>query len=229
MQVTAHSPKRRKREYTDAERATALATYDRCDGNLLRASLESGVPRKTLEGWVLARPGEQNKRVANGLAKQVAKAADVPLEVAKRAIVGTLDDKLDAIAHRMADVALDKPPEKISARDAMVSMGIAIDKKLLRAGQPTTIHAQASSGPQLTPDQLRAYLALCAEARQAQCQPTVTAPALAAHTDDGSTPITYEPRTVTTTPQPINTTACDPVDGGVTRVPSPAPATDPAR
>lgn len=42
----------KRRHYTEAQKAEALAKYKAAGGNLERAAREAGVPRKTLERWV---------------------------------------------------------------------------------------------------------------------------------------------------------------------------------
>lgn len=114
---------RPKSTYTTEQRAAALAQLTANNGNLLRTSRDTGIPRQTLQNW------------AN---------EETPLDAETQNIRhqkrGELADELKNLAYLAVDRASD--PEaiaKASALDAAKIAGIAIDKFQLLTGQPTTI------------------------------------------------------------------------------------------
>lgn len=103
-----------KRTYSDTEKAQALAVLDGNNGNIARTARHTGIPRATLTDWA------NNRGVSD----------DVP-EI-RHEKKQELADKLEAIAHQLADAI----PGKIADApliQATSSLGIAIEKmRLLR-------------------------------------------------------------------------------------------------
>jgi hypothetical protein len=134
---------RKTRSYTPEEVAAALAVLAACDGNVSRAAAETGVPRITLLGW--AKRQQEARPVAAGgegveqysTAKKRGPAPAVPVSAAAiEQARGTLADKLEALAHQLADAL----PAKIAAAplsQCAVSLGIAIEKMRLLREQST--------------------------------------------------------------------------------------------
>jgi len=116
----AKTEKKGKRQYSDSEKAEALALLDANERNISKTSRQCGIPAKTLENWAKGR----------GAHPEVAKMG----EVKKR----ELADKLEELAHQIIDAAPDKI-EKAGLKDAMIAAGTAIDKMQLLRGKPTAI------------------------------------------------------------------------------------------
>jgi transposase-like protein len=115
---------RRKREYTPKDKADALAHLAAEGGNVKRAALAAGIPRKTLEGWGKGR----------GIDLEVYGMIE---ETKKR-----LAAKLMTEAEEMAD-ALPGKRAAATYQQALVGIGIAVDKAQLLTGGPTAITAEA--------------------------------------------------------------------------------------
>ena len=113
----------KNRTYTDIEKAQALAAFAAEGNNASRASRVTGIPRKTIAQW------------ANG-SVGVKSIENLPVLVDGEKL--KLVDKLDDIAHAIAD-AMPSKIEKASLRDSAISLGVAIDKRNLLRGQPTSI------------------------------------------------------------------------------------------
>lgn len=108
-----------KRRYSDDDRAAALCALDLHAGNASRAAKALGIPRVTLLQWRDGRVPATVADLRNG------KKAD-------------LSAKLEAIAHRCADLI----PEKLegaSLRDLVGALHIAVDKMRILRGDPTVI------------------------------------------------------------------------------------------
>jgi hypothetical protein len=105
------------RTYSDEEKANALLCLDANGGNLRRTSMETGIPRKTLEEW---RNGHVHECVAE-------------LRLGKREPIA---DRLEALVHKCLDVL----PGKIgdaSASQVGVVIGISLEKMRLLREQST--------------------------------------------------------------------------------------------
>ena len=109
-----------KRQYSDSDKATALAALDANGGNVSGTARQLSIPAKTIENWAKSR----------GVHPAVAKMG----EVKKR----ELADKLEELAHQIIDAAPDKI-EKAGLKDSMIAAGTAIDKMQLLRGKPTAI------------------------------------------------------------------------------------------
>lgn len=108
-----------RRQWSDRDRAEALAALDANGGNVSRTAQALGVPRKTLAEW---RDGRTNPEVAE--LRQEKKAG--------------LADRLETIAHKLADSLPDKI-NQAELKDAATSLGIIVDKMRLLREQPTAI------------------------------------------------------------------------------------------
>jgi transposase-like protein len=134
-----------KRKYTDEEKAACLAALAASGGNLSQAARSSGVPRNTLRRWL---EEQQAAPPAPSVATPKKEPSDTPPTLAALVpvVAGKLADKLEAIAHRIADVM----PGKIEASSLpqlAVSLGITIEKMRLLREQATSI------GKDLTDDE----------------------------------------------------------------------------
>lgn len=110
-----------KRQYSDSNKASALAILDANGGNLSKTSRETGVPISTIKEW---RDGRVNPDVTD--IRNVKK-----IELA---------DKLEEVANAYTDHLLrDETINKTGAKDAAVTVGTAIDKMRLLRGLPTEI------------------------------------------------------------------------------------------
>lgn len=117
-----------RRQYTEAERATALAALDAHNGDVMNAAKWAKVPRKTLEYW------------RNG------GAVNEPVAELRQIKTGELADRLEELAHMLVGAA----PDKIAAASLQMvatSIGIAVDKMQLLRNKPTTITEDVSSLP----------------------------------------------------------------------------------
>jgi transposase-like protein len=111
-----------KRQYSDAQKAEALAALDANGGNVKRTASLLGIPHKTLDDW--------SKEL--GINDDVAE-----IRAGKR---GDLADRLEGIAHVLLDSIESKIPDA-NLSNVSVSFGIAVDKMRLLREQPTSITA----------------------------------------------------------------------------------------
>jgi hypothetical protein len=111
---------RQRRDYSDDERAEALAVLDANGGNLSRTAREVGVPRKTLAQWVTGRAA---LRVAD-------------LRQRKK---GLLADALEDFGWQVIE-ALAGRVEQGNLVQLATTLGIAVDKMQLLRGKPTSIN-----------------------------------------------------------------------------------------
>jgi transposase-like protein len=113
-----------RRQYTDQDRAEALAALAANGGNVKRTAQAIGIPRKTLESW--SREIQDRPEVADGDG-----------HVKKRQ---PLAERLPEVIHTAMD-ALPGKAEGASFQQITVGIGILIDKLQLLTGRPTEIHA----------------------------------------------------------------------------------------
>jgi hypothetical protein len=109
------------------EKAAGLAALEACDGNLLLASKQTGIPRITLMDWK-----QQQERGDTRL-----QAVEILQPVAR----GMLADLFEAEAH----AALQEASEKRAAanyQQLITGSAICVDKMRLLRDQATAIHAQ---------------------------------------------------------------------------------------
>jgi hypothetical protein len=107
-----------RRNYSDEDRANALAALDANGGNLMRTARQLGTPRKTLAEWARGR----------------VPAAVADLRHQKR---GDLADRLEAVAHELLD-ALPAKIKDAPLNQLAVALGILIDKLILLRRQSAT-------------------------------------------------------------------------------------------
>lgn len=123
-----------RRTYSDKQIAEACAIFKSCNGNMLEASREAGVPRKTLESWV------------KGKAKRVTDAPVAEEMAQLRHIAGvSIADRLEDLIGKILDVAPGKLGEAPFGQ-SMTGLSIAVDKMRLLREQPTSIQANAADG-----------------------------------------------------------------------------------
>lgn len=115
----------KKKQYSDSEKATALALLDANGGNVSGTARQLGIPAKTLENWAKHK----------GVGPDVANIG----EVKKRALA----DKLEDLAHQIIDSAPGKI-EKAGLKDSLIAFGTAVDKMQLLRGKPTAIIAESA-------------------------------------------------------------------------------------
>ena len=115
-----------KRQYTDDDRAAALAALDVNGGNVAKTARDLQVPRVTLIEW---RDGRVSDAVSD--IRQVKKEA--------------LHDRLEMIAHSLVDAAPDKLRDA-SLQQVFTSLGIAVDKMQLLRNAPTAITETRNPG-----------------------------------------------------------------------------------
>jgi transposase-like protein len=123
--------KARNRSYSEDDRAAALAALLANGGNLKRTARDTGVPESTLRKWSRSVPPA-------GGAQECAQKSAVSAEAVGRAGV-SLAEKLDGLAHKLADAMPDKIPDATLSQTA-VSLGVAIDKARLLRGEATSIN-----------------------------------------------------------------------------------------
>ncbi len=107
-----------KRQYSEDDKATALACLCANRGNQKKTARQCQIPRATLQKWI------QGKGVSAGAAAKVAHKK------------GELADKLEALAHRLLDAMPDKI-EAASLQSLTVALDVAIDKMRLLRGEAT--------------------------------------------------------------------------------------------
>ncbi len=114
-----------RRQYSDQDRASALAALDANGGNVAKTAKDVGVPRVTLIQW---RDGVVSQGVSE--LRQVKK--------------GDLADRLEEIAHKLVEAI----PGKIGSaplKEVAVALGIAVEKSRLLREKPTSITQETVS------------------------------------------------------------------------------------
>lgn len=110
--------RKRKRQYSDEDKAVALAALDANNGLVKRTATQLGIPHKTLDDWAKGR--NQHPEVAD-------------LHTRKK---GSLADKFENLAHLIVD-AMPAKIAKATLSQCAVSSGIATDKAMrLREERP---------------------------------------------------------------------------------------------
>jgi transposase-like protein len=134
--------KPKRRTYTTQDRAAALAALAANGGRTAQTAQELGIPRKTLERWVIDRPAPPAEpALAPPVAPQKRGVAREAQALAPAAC-SALADKLEEIANNLADVIPGKV-EKANLQQCMVSLGIAVEKVRLLREQSTQNLAQS--------------------------------------------------------------------------------------
>lgn len=113
-----------KRQYSDKDKAAALALLDANEGNVRKTARDTGVPHKTLDGWAKGRIN--------------ADCADIRTDKRKE-----LSERLEDLAHTLVDLLPEKLPNA-SVRDLAGALIVAVDKMQLLKGSPTTISKDVS-------------------------------------------------------------------------------------
>ncbi len=121
-EVEIIAPLKTRRQYTDREKAEALALLDINDGNFYRTARELAMPRHTLIRWA---NGEGINRDVLLLQQQKT------LEYG-----GRFGELLEVILDSITPEDL----EKASLKDKFISAAVAFDKRQLAYGQPTQIN-----------------------------------------------------------------------------------------
>lgn len=114
-----------RREYSDEDKATALAALNANGGNVHRTAKDLGIPRATLARW--SQGVAINSNVSN-------------LEQHKKRV---LADELEEIAQQLAGALAGKMAEA-SLQQTATSLGIVIDKMQLLRGKPTAINEEVT-------------------------------------------------------------------------------------
>jgi hypothetical protein len=122
--------KRRQRNYSDDEKASALVVLDFCKGNLSEASRRLEIPITTIKEW---NDGRVNEQVTESRNEKKADLAN-SLEELAFTLIGKISGS-----------------EKVSG----VDLGIVVDKMLLLRGEATTISKDVTHG---SPEQRRARI-----------------------------------------------------------------------
>jgi transposase-like protein len=123
-------------KYSDQQRAAALAALDANGGDARKTAKQTGIPYTTLREWVAGRVHEAVTELRNEK---------------KQSLAARLED----LAHTVLDLLPDKL-EQASAKDAAVTLGIAVEKAQLLKGEPTAIHRNEEV---ITEDERRRRLA----------------------------------------------------------------------
>ena len=128
-----------KKQYSDEDKASALAALDANGGNASKTARQLGIPRITLLDW------SKNRGVSDDMSelRQVKKVE--------------LAEKLEEIAHKLADAI----PGKINdatLQQTATSLAIAVDKLQLLKGEPTE-RTEHQGGLDLTVTDAREQLA----------------------------------------------------------------------
>lgn len=121
--------KRASRNYTDADKAKALALLAKHGGNVKQTALELGIPRQTLTDWA---GGVNIKPVAIAQAEEEKK---------------TLAEKCDELADVGIDLVIKKlraDGKTMEAERVLDIMERAVKTSRLLKGEPTTISEQGT-------------------------------------------------------------------------------------
>jgi len=116
---------RSQKRYTEEGKAVALAAYAANENNAARAAKFTGIPRQTILSWVNG----------TGVNETIAKNSSLKK--------GELADRLEALAHKLAE-AMPEKIEEASLQQVATSLGIAVDKMQLLRSKPTEIIQDAS-------------------------------------------------------------------------------------
>lgn len=116
--------KPRRRRYTDADRASALAALDANEGNIRKTARDTGISASTITGW-------RDTRTLEGTEVRAQKKAE-------------LADKLEDVAHKLVD-ALPSKLSEANLQQVATSLGITIDKLRLLREESTAIEEVRTS------------------------------------------------------------------------------------
>ena len=116
----------KKRQYTDNDKAAALAALDANKGNLSKTAKQLGIPRQTIQEWAAGR--NHNRSVPD------------LRQVKKRDLAEKLEEAADALLDNILARARSETSVAVPLKDFATAMGIAIDKMQLLKGEPTSIN-----------------------------------------------------------------------------------------
>jgi len=120
-----------KRQYSDNDKAIALATLDANEGDLKKSARNLQIPLSTLTDWANDRGVNKDVTDIRALKKR------------------ELADKLEEVAHALTDNILIRAQSDFSVliplKDFAVTLGIAIDKMQVLKGEPTSISKDVTS------------------------------------------------------------------------------------
>jgi transposase-like protein len=155
---------REQRTYTDEDRAATLAALVANGGNVAKTARECGVKRQTLQHWIRQQQPRQVPTVPTEpgipLAPEKKQAAPVSVRPTAERVaalvpgaVNVLADNFQALAEKLVGVA-DRGADKLNAKDAVISAGVAVDKMRLLREQATVILDHRPDLSKLTDEQL---------------------------------------------------------------------------
>lgn len=127
-----------KQNYSDKEKAEALAIYDTLGGNLTQTAKKTGVPKSTLKEW---RDGRINSDCAEIRTEKKAQLADL----------------FENLAYSLIESVDESTITQMHGQQRITSAGIAVDKMRLLREQPTNINANTQTPEQLA-KKYREYL-----------------------------------------------------------------------
>lgn len=120
-----------KRQYSDNDKALALATLDSNEGDTRKTAKVLKIPESTLRDWA------ENR----GICPEVTEIREVKKQ--------ELAEKLEEVAHALTDNILLRAQSDFSVlvplKDFAVTLGIAIDKMQILKGEPTSINRDVTS------------------------------------------------------------------------------------
>lgn len=119
------SKKPTKRQYSDNDKALALATLDANGGDVRKTAKTLKMPESTLSDW------SKNR----GVNKEVTEIREVKKK--------ELSERLEDVAYKLTDNLMIRADSELSIlvpmKDIATSLGIVVDKMQLLKGEPTAI------------------------------------------------------------------------------------------
>lgn len=112
---------RKRREYTDDDRAAVLLALTVSDGNVARSARETGVPEQTVRDW-------KREWVRNGTPTELLEQAETQ--------AGDFATKVETVRDQALDLLETKLPE-MSGRDLTTTVGVLTDKSMRLRGVTT--------------------------------------------------------------------------------------------
>jgi len=106
------------RQYSDQEKALALAALDANGGDESKTARQTGIPRKTLAYWARGHTGPAVAMLRQGKREDLAERTE-----------GILHQLLDAVPGKIGEASL---------RDLAVMYGVGVEKMRLLREQPTS-------------------------------------------------------------------------------------------
>lgn len=139
--MSTPAPPRRKRSYSDKEKAVALAMVEAAGGNIARAAAHTGIPERTLNGWTRGDGVHPEVvEIRDGKKRDLADAFEA-ICVKALGLTSTGLDELQAALETA-------PDEKIAeiVRTAVGAAKVSGEMMQLLRGDPTQITGKASTG-----------------------------------------------------------------------------------